>query len=118
MQQIDLNGSDVNMAKNDSKSLLNMYCEQHNFDRPMYSCKETRFKKFVGTVTVQGVQYTTEPIEHATESLAENAAAEIALSNLKEYPISCDTSEQIAQKIYNCINMNGIVLKHMPNVYE
>lgn len=106
------------MKKNDAKSLLDIYCKQNGFDEPAYSCPISRFKMYIGNVTVQGVKYTTDPLEYAHDSLAEIAAAEVALNNLKEFPISHDSSEVIAKKLFDCINSNGVFLKYLPNVFE
>lgn len=113
-----MDDSNQHTEKNDAKSLLDMYCKQNEFDEPMYSCTISRFNMFIGNVTVQGVKYTTSPLEYGHESLAQSAVAEVALNNLKEFPISHDSSEVIAWKLYNCINSNGVILKYLPNIFE
>lgn len=104
--------------KDSSKDLLQIYCKQKNFDPPEYECERSRFKKFVGTVCVEGVKYSTAPLEYDDESRAEIAVAAKALENFKEFPISRDSSERIAQKIYDCIGDGGIFLKFLPNIFE
>lgn len=98
--------------------LLELYCKQKHFDPPHYSCILTRFKRFIGRVCVQGVEFNTKPIDYDQELKAENAAATMALDNVKEFPISHDSSEVIAKKIYDCIGDNGIFHKYLPNVFE
>lgn len=95
-----------------------MYCQKRSFDVPEYGCRRTRFKKFIGTVCVEGVKHSTEPFEYDNESRAENAAAAKALENFKDFPIARDSSEIIARKIYECIGDNGIFLKYLPNIFE
>lgn len=98
--------------------MLEMYCLEKHFDLPIFECNRSRFKKFIGTVFVEGVKYSTEPIEYETESRAENAVAAKALENFKEFPIASDSSEAIAQKIYDCIGDNGVFLKYLSNIFE
>lgn len=85
---------------------------------PEYECRRSRFKKFIGTVCVEGVKYSTEPFEYEDELRAENAAAAKALENFKEFPIARESSEAIAQKIYDCIGDNGVFLKYLSNIFE
>lgn len=110
--------NESNDAKDGPKMLLELYCKQKGFDPPEYSCVRTRFKTFEGRVRVEGVEYSTHPIDYDAEFKAENAAAAVALDNVKEFPISHDSSEAIAHKIYDCIGDNGIFLKYVPNVFE
>lgn len=98
--------------------MLEMYCHEKNFDAPIFECCRSRFKKFIGTVCVEGVKYSTEPIEYENESRAENAVAAKALENFKEFPIARDSSDDIARKIYDCIGDNGVFLKYLSNIFE
>lgn len=104
--------------KDDPKQTLQLYCQQKRFDVPEYECQRSRFKKYIGTVCVEGVKYSTEPLEYDTQLRAENAAAAKALENFKEFPIARDSSDRIAQKIYNCIGDNGVFLRYLPNIFE
>lgn len=110
--------SEAKSEKGSSKQMLVMYCHEKSFDAPIFECHRSRFKKFVGTVFVEGVKYSTEPIEYDTELRAKNAVAAKALENFKEFPIASDSSEAIAQKIFDCIGDNGVFLKYLSNIYE
>lgn len=110
--------SERNAEKHSPKRLLEIYCQQKQYDRPEYECQRSRFKKFIGMVCVQGVKYTTEPLEYEDELSAENAAASKALENFKEFPITPDSPDGIAQKIYDCIGDFGAFFKYLPNIFE
>ena len=64
----------------DTKCRLNEYCQQHRTGSPVY---ETHYGSggFVSTVTVAGVEYTSEEA-HGSKKAAEKDAANVALSNL------------------------------------
>lgn len=115
---VERSESATKSSKGSSKQMLEMYCHENNFDAPIFECHRTRFKKFVGTVLVEGVKYSTEPIEYDTEVRAENSVAAKALENFKEFPIASDSCEAIAQKIYSCIGDNGVFLKYLSNIFE
>lgn len=117
-QQVQDIKQDRKDANEGPKLLLATYCTQKGFDPPEYSCTLTRFKRYEGRVRVEGVEYSTKPIEYDQELKAENAAASLALDNIKDFPISRDSSENIARKIYECIRENGTFLKYVPNVFE
>lgn len=97
---------------------LQLHCQRNGYDLPVYECQRTRFKKYTGTVCVEGVKYLTDPLEYDTELRAQDAAALKALENFKEFPIARDSPERIAQKIYNCIGDNGVFLRFLPNVFK
>lgn len=115
--KIDSNASRAT-NENDPKVLLERYCTAKGYDAPAYKFRSTRFKKFIGTVRVEGIEYTTEPIEYDSKLNAENAAAARALECVKEYPISHDSHDEIARKIFEMIGTYGIILKYIPNVFE
>lgn len=117
-QNVTQHKNDANSAKNGPKLLLEAYCQQKGYDAPEYSCTLSRFKRFEGRVRVEGVEYSTRPIEYDQKLKAENAAASLALESIKEFPITGDSSEKIARKIYECIGDNGIFLKYVRNVFE
>lgn len=98
--------------------MLEMYCHEKDFDAPAFECRRSRFKKFVGTVFVEGVKYSTEPIEYDTEMRAENAVAAKALENFKEFPVANDSCDDIAERIFDCIGDNGVFLKYLTNIFE
>lgn len=95
-----------------------MLCKQKNFGPPAFSTSITNFKKFEGLVTVNGMTYSTLPFDYAKQLDAEDAAARMALSDIKDCPVSRQTSFDIAQKIYNCIGDNGLFLKFLPSTFE
>lgn len=104
---------------NKSKRLLQKRCEENSYDPPEYKCNfSNKFKKFTGTVCVEGVTFSTAPLDYADETKAENAAADVALENIKTFPTASGSCQRIAQNIYDCIGLHGIVLKHLPNIYE
>lgn len=99
--------------------MLEIYCKEKNFDAPIFECRSSRFKKIIGTVCVEGVKYSTEPIEYENEVRAENAVAAKALECFwREFPIARDSCDSIARKIYDCIGDNGVFLKYLPNIFE
>lgn len=110
--------SELKSEIDNPKQLLQSYCDQKSFDPPKYECRRSRFRKYIGTVIVEGVKYSTEPMEYHDEMRAENAAATEAMKNLKEFRISCDTLDGIAQKIYNCIGDNGVIHRYLPSIFE
>lgn len=118
VQDIKLETVSATVEQTQSNKFLENYCEQKNFDKPKYSCICSKSKKFVGEVCVEGVIYSTYPMEYSQKSIAENAAAEVALENIKEFPISRDSCEEQCRKIYGCLKDNGIFLKYLPNIFE
>lgn len=107
------------MENETPKQLLQLYCQRNGFDVPEYECQRTRFKKYIGTVCVGGVKYPTDPFDYDTELRAENEAAKIALGSFKnKVSKALDSDERIAQKMYNCIVDNGVILKYLPNVFK
>lgn len=118
MSDIKLDTATANDKKLDPKMMLEIYCKQKNFDLPKYSCKCSKSKKFVGEVEVEGVIHSTNPIEYSQESDAQNAAASVALENIKEFPISRDSCDELSHKIHGCIGDNGVFLKFLPNIFE
>lgn len=120
MQDIKLGAVTTKAEQTDSKTMLAVYCQQKNFDPPKYSFKCTKSKKFVGEVYIEGVIYSTDPIEYIRESVAEDAAASVALENIKEFPISRDSCEELSYKIHECLRdrANGIYVKFLPNIFE
>lgn len=85
---------------------------------PQYDTVQSHFKKYEGLVRVEGMTYSTHPFDYAKVCEAEEAAARIALSNIKDRPVSQESTDQIAQKIFDCIADNGVFLKYLPNIFE
>lgn len=106
------------MAKKDPKTALTMYCKQRGYDAPIFSTAISNFKKYEGLVKFEGMTYSTLPFDYPKASEAEIQAAKVALENIKDYPISRESSDIIAQKIFDCIADNGIFLKYLPNIFE
>ncbi|XP_055327023.1 uncharacterized protein LOC129580537 [Sitodiplosis mosellana] len=106
------------LDKKNPKVALILACKQRGCDPPKYYTVQSQFKKFEGLVTVDGITFSTLPFDYAKESDAEDAAASVALSNIKDRPESQESDEEIAQKIFDCIADNGIFLKYLPNIFE
>lgn len=110
--------SETKSEESSTKHSLELYCQKNGIDVPEFECRLSRFKKFIGTVCVEGVKYSTEPLEYEDETRAENEAAAKALENFIDVPIARDSSEIIAQKIYECIGDNGVFLKYLSNTFR
>lgn len=104
-------------GKNSKEELAN-YCKQRNFDPPKYRSILSKYHKFEGIVEVEGMKYTTQPFDYAQELDAEIAAAKVAMENVKDFQVTQESSDVIAQQIFDCISDNGVFVKYLPNIFE
>lgn len=101
------------------KARLERYCQQKGFDPPVYLTSFiSKYQKFEGLVKVDGMKYSTQPLDYAKKLEADTAAAVVALNNLKDFPITEDSDEEIVRKIHECITDGGLFLKYVPSVFE
>lgn len=104
---------------NNAKTQLEAYCRQKGYDPPEYvSTFLPKFNKFEGKVCIEGVTYSTSPLDYSNVAQADIEAASVALKNIKEFTVSLESDEQLSRKIYDCITDNGIFLKYVPNIFE
>ncbi|XP_031634675.1 uncharacterized protein LOC116347979 isoform X2 [Contarinia nasturtii] len=108
----------LKMNEPDPREMLENYCKQRGFDAPQYSSNITKSMKFEGLVRFGGMTYSTQPFDYITESEAHKEAAVLALDNVKDFPVSAESDEMIAQKMFEFISENGIFMNHLPNIFE
>lgn len=62
--------------------------------------------------------YSTQPFDYSKECDAHNDAALLALKNMKDFSISSESPDLIADKILKCISESGTIMKYLPNIFE
>lgn len=73
---------------------------------------------------MNGMTYSSLPLDYTVESDAHAEAASVALRNIKTLPPSTHqtsfSSDEIAEKLYEVLSQNesGIFMKYLPEVFE
>lgn len=100
------------------------YCTQKGFAEPDYSYSRTKSRNFSCKVTVGMAMYSSYPHEYASMVEAQEQAASIAMQNIYEtefhdqLPICMDSKTEIANKIYDSLEGNGVILKFIPETFQ
>lgn len=103
---------------------VSTYCHQKGYAEPQYSYSQTKSRKYTCKVTVGPAIYASYPNEFNTQAEAQVEAARIAFENIKEieyqekYPVCMDSVAEVANKIFECISENGVVLKFIPQLFQ
>lgn len=104
---------------------LSEYCKLKGYSAPNY-----KFLRVVDThkvqcrVFVNNATYSTYPNEFSTDLEATLDAATYAFEQIKQheikekYPTCMDSSKEVAIKILNCINENGVFKKEIPDIFK
>lgn len=107
-----------------SVEALLSYCKQKGFDAPKYSYYRLKTGKFSCNVRVGPNCYATYPDEFDTKTLAQTDVACKAFHEIEElesgekYPVCMDSSVEIANKIFECVSENGVILKLIPQLFQ
>lgn len=104
--------------RNGPKIQLEEHCRQKGYDPPKYFSTLTKFRKYEGKVCIEGLTYSTHPLDYSSEGEADVQAALVALTNIIDVTVSSDSIEEITNKIYECIAGNGLIMKYLPNIFE
>lgn len=107
-----------------SVEALISYCKLKNLNAPKYSYYRMKTGKFSCDVRIGSNCYVTYPNEFDTKQQAQMDVAHIAFQEIKElesrekYPVCMDSSNEMANKIFECISANGMILKMIPQVFQ
>lgn len=100
------------------------YCQQKDYAAPEYSVCRTKSRNFTCKVTVGKAMFSSYPNEFATQAEAQHEAARIAMQHIQqtEYtdrlPICMDLDAEIANKIFDSLDGNGVFLKFIPEIFQ
>lgn len=103
---------------------VTLYCKQKGYNEPECSYSRTKSRKYTCKVTVGRATYSSYPNEFDTKDEALFEAYRIAMQNIKEieypeqYPICMDSTTEIANKIFDSISENGVILKFIPEIFQ
>lgn len=101
-----------------------LYCQQKGYPEPEYSYSRTKSRNYTCKVTVGRAMYASYPNEFSTEAEAQYEAARIAMQHIREseftdqLPICMDSVTEIANKIFDSLEGNGVFLKFIPEIFQ
>lgn len=113
------------LSQMDAIAAIETYCEQKGYSKPVYKyLRVTESHKIQCRVTVNQITYSTYPNEFSTELEAKLDAATYAFQQIKEteikeqFPVCMDSTKEMAIKILECINKNGVFKREIPRMFQ